>query len=79
MAKDKTTKQELRNLLSIAETKLKYAEMRCRELFLFAKVYGMLIDIIAEHYNPDDKDGFLKPFFDKLEEQQKQNKNQGEN
>lgn len=44
-----------------------------------AKTYAQVISLIAEEYNPDDKDGFLKPFFDKLEEQQKQNKNQGEN
>lgn len=80
MAKDKRTKAELRNLLLIAETKTKWFEKRCKNLFQTAKVYAKLIDMIAEHYNPDDKDGFLQPFFDKLESQLKQeNKNQGEN
>lgn len=45
-----------------------------------AKTYAQVISLIAEEYNPDDKDGFLKPFFDKLETQLKQeNENQGEN
>lgn len=44
-----------------------------------AKTYAQVLTLVAEVYNPEDKDGFLKPFFDKLEEQQIQNKNQGEN
>ena len=44
-----------------------------------AKTYAQVLTLVAEVYNPEDKDGFLKPFFDKLEEQQNQNKNQGEN
>ena len=44
-----------------------------------AKTYAQVLTLVAEVYNPEDKDGFLKPFFDKLEEQQNQNKKQGEN
>ena len=70
--KQPRTKKELVNELKCMNQVIDY-------FYELVKTYAQVLTLIAEHYNPDDKDGFLKPFFDKLEEQQKQNKNQGEN
>lgn len=76
MAKDtkkpKKTKNELQREIKMLRQTVNY-------FYELAKTYAQIVSLIAEHYNPDDKDSFLQPFFDKLEEQQTKNKKQGEN
>lgn len=81
MAKDtkKLTKKpkKTRRQLVLENRQLKNTVNYFYEL---AKTYAQVISLIAEEHSPEDKDGFLQPFFDKLESQLKQeNKNQGEN
>lgn len=79
MAKDRKKKPKKTLKQLVQESKC--LKNTINYFYELAKTYAQVISLIAGEYNPDDKDSFLKPFFDKLEEQQKQRqkKNQGEN
>lgn len=77
MAKDTKKPKKTQRQLVLEIRQLKNTVNYFYEL---AKTYAQVLSLVAEVYNPEDKDGFLKPFFDKLESQLKQeNKKQGEN